>query len=120
MPVDHMIAFVGGAIIAMMLSTKSMSRAVRRQQDILAKGILARGTVTRLWQPPLTGAFTRIYFEFWPSDGEHPVQTCHVDRRSANDWIASLPQIGADVAVRYLPDNPSQAVIVKLVSKLAA
>jgi len=120
MPADHIIAFAGGAIIAMILGMKSMSRAVRRQQDILANGILARATVTRLWQPPLTGTFTRIYFEFWPDGGEHPVRTCHVDRRSAGEWIASLPQIGADVAVRYLPDDPAQAVIVKLVSKLAS
>lgn len=116
MPVDHMIAFVGGAIIAMMLSMKSMGRAVRLQQDILAKGVPARGTVTSLWQPPLTGAFTRIYFEFWPSGGENPVRACHVDRRGG-EWIASLPQIGTDVAIRYLPDDPARAVIVKLVAR---
>ena len=119
MPADYMIAFVGGAIITLILSMNSMSRAVRRQQDILARGALTRGTVTRLWQPPLTGAFTRIYFEFRPEGAELAVNGCHVDRRSSADWIASLPQIGAEVAVRYLPDNPAQAVIVKLVSRVA-
>jgi hypothetical protein len=117
MLVDHMIAFVGGGIIAMMLSMKSMGRAVRLQQDILAKGVLTRGTVTSLWQPPLTGAFTRIYFEFWPSGGENPVRACHVDRRGGGEWIASLPQIGTAVAIRYLPEDPARAVIVKLVAR---
>ena len=119
MPMNYMIAFFGGAIIAMILSMKSTRRSQRLQQDILAQGILAQGTVVDLWQPPLTGASPRIYFEFCPSGAEYPIRTCHVDRRGCGEWIASLPQIGAEVAVRYLPNDPSQAVIVKLVSRFA-
>ena len=117
MSAEYLIAFLGGSIIAMICSMQSVGRAVLRQQHILAKGALARGTVIRLWQPPLQGTFARIYFEFQPGGAERPIRTWHVDRRSCEDWAASLPSIGADVAVRYLPENPSQAVIVKLVSR---
>jgi len=118
MPADYMIAFFGGAIIAMIGSMKAVDRGVRLQQDILTRGILAQATVIRLWQPALS-AFARIYFEFRPGGAEQPIRTCHVDRRSAAELAASLPQIGANVAVRYLPENPSHAVIVKLVSRFA-
>ncbi len=117
MPMNYMIAFFGGAIIAMILSMKSTRRGQQLQQDILARGNLTQGTVIDLWQPPLTGACTRVYFKFCPSGARHPIQTCHIDRRGCSEWIASLPQIGAEVAVRYLPNNPTQAVIVKLVSR---
>lgn len=116
MVAQSLIVFLGGAIIALICSMQSVTRAVLRQQRILKQGILARGTVTRLWQPPLQGAFARIYFEFQPGGAHQPIRTCHVDRR-AGDLAASLPRVGADVAVRYLPENPSQAVIVKLVSR---
>jgi hypothetical protein len=119
MPIEHMIVFFGGALIAMILSMKSYGRGVRLQQDILARGILTQARVVHLWQPPLTGAFTRIYFEFAPGDAEPVIRTCHIDRRGSGDWNASLPHIGAEVAVRYLPGDPAQAVIVKLVSRLA-
>jgi hypothetical protein len=117
MTVDYLIAFFGGAIITMMCSMKSMSRGVRLQQDVLERGLLAQGRVIRLWQPPLA-AFTRIYFEFQPGGAEHSIRTCHVDRRGAGEWAASLPRVGTSVAVRYLPEKPTRAVIVKLVSRL--
>jgi hypothetical protein len=120
MPVEYMIALCGGAIITMIGSMKVVDRSLRLQQDILVRGILAQATVTHLWRPPavLRGVFARISFEFRPGGAEHPIRTCHVDRRGG-EWAASLPQIGANVAVRYLPEKPSQAVIVKLVSRSA-
>jgi hypothetical protein len=116
MTVDYLITFFGGAIITMILSMKLMSRSVRVQQEVLARGKLTQGRVIGSWQPPL-GAFTRIYFEFQPSEAGYSIRTCHVDRRSAEEWTPSLPRVGTDVAVRYLPEKPSRAVIVKLVSR---
>lgn len=121
MPAEFMsmIAFFGGALIAMMSSGKLVGQAVRTQQDIAKRGVPARATVLRLWQPPLQGAFVRIYFEFQPDGAGQPIRTCHVDRRGTDEPSASLPQIGAQVAIRYLPDDPAHAVIVRLVSRLA-
>jgi hypothetical protein len=116
MTVEHLIAFFGGGIITLILSMKSMSRNVRLQQEVLARGMLVQGRVVGSWQPPL-GAFTRIYFEFQPREAERSIRSCHVDRRGADECVASLPHVGANVAVRYLPEKPSRAVIVKLVSR---
>jgi hypothetical protein len=112
------IAFLSGALVAMIASCQSVSRGVQLQQEILKRGVLAQGKIVRLWRPPLFGAFTRIYFEFEPSGSEDAVRTCHIDRRSAGELAASLPAVGSMVGVRYLPENPAQAVIAKLVSRL--
>lgn len=112
------IAFLSGALVAMVASCTSVSRAVQMQQSILKRGLAAQGKILRMWRPPVFGAFTRIYFEFQP-DGEGPaVRTCHVDRRTAAELMASLPAVGAQVAVRYLPEDPRQAVIARLVSRM--
>lgn len=119
MPAEYMsaIAFLSGALVAMIASCKSVSRGVQLQQDILKKGILAEAQVIGLWRPPVFGAFTRIYFEFAPDGAPGSVRTCHVDRRRDGELAASLPAVGSTVNVRYLRENPAQAVIAKLVSR---
>jgi hypothetical protein len=90
---------------------------VRLQQNILKDGAAAQGKIIHLWRPPLFGAFTRIYFEFQPEGSASAVRTCHVDRRSVGELVASLPAVGSTVSVRYLRENPTQAVIARLVSR---
>lgn len=121
MPAEYMsaIAFLSGALVAMIASCKSVSRGVLLQQDILKKGLLAEAKVIRLWRPPMFGAFTRIYFEFELEGDAGSIRTCHVDRRPQGELAASLPAVGAIVNVRYLRENPTQAVIAKLVSRFA-
>ena len=116
MEITSLIGFIGGAVIAMILSSQTVSKAMRLQQDILARGRPAEGRIVRVWRPPLLGSFTRVYFEFAPSDEHGPLRCCHVDRR-VGEWAASLPPVGATVNVRYLPENPTSAVIAKLVSR---
>ncbi|MBM0107264.1 hypothetical protein JM946_21210 [Steroidobacter sp. S1-65] len=111
------IAFLSGAMVAAILSSLSVSRAARLQQEILKRGQVAHGRVLHVWRPKLWGAFTRIYFEFEPVGIEGTVRGCHVDRRAAGELRASLPAVGATVSVRYLPDQPQQAVIARLVSR---
>ena len=122
MPAEFMsaIAFLSGALVAMVASCKSVSRGVQLQQEILKRGVAAQGRILRLWKPPVFGAFTRIYFEFEPEGAEGAVRTCHVDRRSFGELAASLPAVGASVTVRYLPENPTHAVIAKLVSRFVS
>lgn len=119
MPAEYMsaIAFLSGALVAMIASCKSVSRGVLLQQDILKKGVLAEAKVLRLWRPPVFGAFTRIYFEFEPEGAAGAIRTCHIDRRPYGELAASLPAVGSTVNVRYLRENPTQAVIAKLVSR---
>lgn len=119
MPAEFMsaFAFLSGALVAMIASCKSVSRGVQLQQHILKKGVLAQARVISLWRPPVLGAFTRIYFEFEPEGLDGAVRSCHVDRRPHGDLAASLPAVGSTVNVRYLPENPTQAVIAKLVSR---
>lgn len=121
MPAEFMsaIAFLSGALVAMVASCQSVSRGVQLQQEIVKRGVLAQGKIIRLWRPPVLGAFTRIYFEFEPESGHGAVRACHVDRRPVGELAASLPAVGAAVTVRYIRENPTQAVIAKLVSRFA-
>jgi hypothetical protein len=119
MPAEFMsaIAFLSGALVAMIASCKSVSQGVQLQQEILKRGLAAQGRILRMWRPPIFGAFTRIYFEFEARDAAAPVRTCHVDRRRYGELAASLPAVGTFVTVRYLPENPTNAVIARLVSR---
>jgi hypothetical protein len=111
------LAFLGGALVALVASSLSVTLGAQLQQEILKRGAIAQGRILRIWRPPLFGAFTRVYFEFQPHDDPHAsVQTCHVDRRMGES-TASLPAVGTMVRVKYLPERPSQAVIAKLVSR---
>lgn len=111
------VAFAGGAFIALFASTQAVTKAARLQQEIVKRGVLAQGRVLRVWRPPLFGSFTRVYFEFDLPNGTGPVRGCHIDRRFGEP-TASLPAVGASVAVRYLPERPADAVIARLVSRL--
>jgi hypothetical protein len=110
------IAFLGGALVAMIASVSHVALRSQLQQEILKRGTVAQGRILRIWRPPVFGAFTRVYFEFQPTEAAQSVQTCHVDRR-AREWTASLPAVGSMVRVKYLPERPSRAVIAKLVSR---
>ena len=112
-----LIAFISGAMVAAILSSLTTSRAARQQLEILQRGQDAHGRILHVWRPKLHGAFPRIYFEFEVDGQERAVRGCHVDRRAANELRASLPAVGSTVAVRYLPESPSQAVIARLVSR---
>lgn len=111
------IAFLTGALVAMVATVRSASKGANLQREILKRGRVAEGRILRIWRPPVAGSFTRIYFEFQPSELEQAIQTCHLDRRPYGDLAASLPAEGAKVSVRYMPENPTQAVIAKLVSR---
>ncbi len=123
MPAEFMsaIAFLMGAVVAMLASRQTVSSAAQLQQEILKCGIAAQGRILGVWRPPLLGAFPRVYFEFEPSDADrvagNVIRSCHVDRRLAGELVASLPPVGALVTVRYLPQRPRAAVIAKLVSR---
>ena len=110
------IAFLGGALVAMVASSLSVTIGSQLQQEILKRGAAVQGRVLRIWRPPLFGAFTRVYFEFHPREAPQSVQTCHIDRRMGES-TASLPAVGTWVRVKYLPERPSNAVIAKLVSR---
>ena len=112
-----LIAFGGGAIVAMLLSGKAAVRGLLDAQQIVRDGHVAEGRITKVWRPPVAGSFPRIYFEFQPRGSENLVQCCHMDRRVLTGESVSLPAVGTQVMVRYLPKNPRRAVIARLVSR---
>ena len=112
------IAFLSGALVAMIASCKiGFAWLCNCSRKFSSAACLRRARSYGLWRPPVFGAFTRIYFEFEPSGSQDAVRTCHVDRRSSGELAASLPAVGSSVGIRYLPENPTQAVIAKLVSR---
>jgi hypothetical protein len=117
MPADMMVAFATGLIIALITTHQSISRAIQAQQQILKEGVRGQGRVLRIWQPPVLNTLCRVHFEFQPDGSDRVVRTCHVDRRSGG-LVASRPAVGATVTVHYLPENPAQAVIAKLVPRV--
>ena len=112
-----LIAFAAGALVALILSSRTAWKGVQTAQEIVKRGQLAQGKVLHIWRPPIAGSFTRVYFEFEPEGHDRPIQCCHIDRRALFGTAASLPAAGASVAVRYLPENPTRAVIARLVSR---
>lgn len=121
MPMEIMsvAAFVGGAVWSLFQSQRFDAKGVELQRDILKRGTQAEGRVVKVWRPPLIGSFPRIYFEFLPEGSEQPVRGCHVHRGAHEGFVASLPAVGTPVSVRYLKENPAQAVIARLVSRWA-
>jgi hypothetical protein len=91
----------------------------RRQHEIATRGEFCQGRVVAIQRPFLLDSCTRLYFEFAPPGSEQPVRCCHVDRRPVEEVCASLPSTGTVVTVRYLPEQPSRAVIGKLVSNFS-
>lgn len=112
-------AFIGGAAIAVLTASRADAKGAQSQRDILKHGEQAQGRITKIWQPPVAGSFPRIYFEFQPTGCEQTFRGCHIDRRILSGISVSLPAAGTSVAVRYLPENPAQAVIAKLVARAA-
>lgn len=112
-----LIAFGGGVALAMLLSGKIALSGLLSAQRIAREGRSAQGTVVRIWRPPVAGSFPRVYFEFRPEGSEQTLRCCHTDRRILSGDTASLPAIGSQVGVRYLPEDPRRAVIARLVSR---
>ena len=83
------IAFLAGALVAMLASTRFVTLGAQLQQEILKRGAVAQGRILRIWRPPVFGAFTRVYFEFQPHDG--PDSRC---RRATSiaAWASPRPR----------------------------
>lgn len=112
-----LIAFAGSALAVLIISSKAALKGIQTAQEIIKRGQLAEGKVLHVWRPPIAGSFARVYFEFEPEGHGRLIRCCHIDRRMLSGRAASLPAAGACVAIRYLPENPTRAVIAKLVSR---
>jgi hypothetical protein len=92
----------------------------RREQEIARRGEFGQGRIVGIQRPFLLDSTTRLYFEFAPAGSAATVRCCHVLRTDVMELASSLPAPGAVVAVRYLPEDPQEAVIGKLVSQFDA
>lgn len=86
-----------------------------RQQEIARRGACCNGKVVAIQRPSMVDACTRLYFDFEPPGANRPLRVCHIDRRPVGQSPASLLHTGEAVIVRYLPEQPRQAVISDLI-----
>jgi hypothetical protein len=118
--VDELVPFLVITVICW-LSLKQIIAAARnrRQLDIVRHGRVSEGRVVGVQHPFLLDSYTRLYFDYVPVGSERPVRACHFAPRTAQAPRIGLPHMGSNVSVSYLPDHPSQAVILRLVSTAA-
>jgi hypothetical protein len=113
------IAFLIGLTLWLAIRHVVRAEQDRRQHEVAARGEFCQGRVVAIQRPFFLDTSTRLYFEFAPPGVEQPMRCCHVDRRPPDEISASLPSAGTVVTVRYLPEQPSRAVIGKLVSSFS-
>ena len=118
MPFEVSTAIFALAAITLWMAAKHAVAAHQalKQRDIARRGIVCQGRVVAIQRPFFMDSCTRLYFDFVPEGTDQEVRACHVDRRTQDEWMASLPAQGSLVSIRYLPEQPRAAVIGKLVS----
>ena len=99
------------------LAVKHALAAHRHQQQrtIAHAGATCLGKVVAVQRPFMLDNATRLYFDFTPDGTTEPVRACHIARAVDDATPRSLPNLGATVTIRYLPEHPERAVIGKLV-----
>ena len=118
MPAEVSTAILALAAMTLWMAAKhavAVHQALK-QRDIARRGAVCQGRVVAIQRPFFLDSCTRLYFDFVPEGAEHEIRACHVDRRTQEELMASLPAQGTVVSIRYLPDRPRAAVIGKLVS----
>src|SRR5262249_38835859 len=110
-------AFLIGITFHMALSHVSGGVQTRREQEIARRGEFVQGRVVGIQRPFLLDSATRLYFEFAPQGSDEVVRCCHVFRADGMELAQSLPAPGALVTIRYLREDPREAIIGKLVSR---
>jgi hypothetical protein len=113
--------FLPIAIIIGILVWLTMKRVVAvhqsvKQLQIAAYGVACEGKVVAIQRPFMLDDCTRLYFDYKPAGAKRPLRACHVARRGSDKVQTAMPAAGSVVSVRYLPDEPRQAVIRKLVA----
>ena len=88
-----------------------------KQRLIVQVGATCFGKVVAIQHPFMLDECIRVYFDFVPTGMNEPVRVCHIAPRNAIESNRSLPATGSTVTIRYLPEQPRQAVIGKLVAQ---
>ncbi|MFO7306520.1 MAG: hypothetical protein C0P74_013465 [Gammaproteobacteria bacterium] len=105
------LAFVGLVVAWLAIRYVLFVLRMRRQRDVLQRGLSCKGRVVGIQYPFILDPYTRLYFEFVPEGYKRPLRACHIDPRPPEQLRRSLPAAGMTVTVRYLPDRPKEAVI---------
>ncbi len=87
----------------------------RRQVEISHHGESCQGRVVAIQEPFMLDACVRLYFDFVPDGADKPLRACHIARCSSDQIKRALPVAGSTVTVRYLREQPKQAVIPRLI-----
>jgi hypothetical protein len=86
----------------------------RQRQEIVRRGASCEGRIVGILRPSVVDTCTRLYFEFVPPGADRPLRVCHIDNSPAEHSRATLFRPGQLVLVRYLPEQPTSAIISNL------
>jgi hypothetical protein len=95
------------------MTQRRLSRAARVQQDILERGAEVRGCIVAINRPLFAGGTAEVYFTFDTAHGPE-LHSCAITPGTLRE---SIPAIGTPITIRYLPEDPAQALIPQLVRR---
>ena len=88
--------------------------------ELSHRGVTLTGRVVAINRPIGLPHETHVYFTYEPPGAGSLLQSCCVDMRALREQHAvEIPNVGAAVAVRYLPEAPTRAVITQLLPCIA-
>lgn len=88
--------------------------------ELFQRGALATGKVVAINRPIGLPHETHVYFTYEAPGAGSLLQSCRIDMHALREQHAvNIPNVGAEVIVRYLPEAPSHAVIAQLAPCIA-
>jgi hypothetical protein len=108
------LTFLACAVAAMLLSQWRRKRDTTLEQRVLKHGTVTMGKIIAINRPIGSRNETEVYFSFdLPGSGSF-LRSCCIDLRALKEQSVLFPSVGAQVSVRYLPEDPQCAVIPQL------
>lgn len=122
MPAE-IVAAVALLMCVMIGSISAQWRRARQSSlrvELFQRGAVATGKVVAINRPIGLPHETHVYFTFEAPGMGSLLQSCCIDMRALREQHAvNIPNVGAQVAIRYLPEAPSHAVITQLAPCIA-
>lgn len=92
------------------------SRQSSMQLELFQRGVQTTGRVVAINRPIGLPYETHVYFTFDTPSRRSRLQSCCIDMRLLREQHGvTIPNVGAEVVVRYLPEAPTHAVVAQLI-----
>ena len=106
-------------LVLIMLGSLSVqwwrTRQLNLNAELFERGAATRGKVVAINHPIGLPHETHVYFTYEVHGVGAVLQSCSIDLRALRQHHAiAIPNVGAEVQVRYLPEAPNHAVIAQL------